>query len=383
MKSYHLPSPNPAAYARSQALTSIIASEIEQIGSMPFTRFMELALYHPELGYYRSATMRFGKEGDFTTASEISPLYAHCFARQCAGLYEAIGTDNVLELGAGSGKFAMNFLAHAPGHYYIYEPSASLRQQQHQLIASTRPDFIPRITWLSELPATFTGIIIANEVLDAIPFHCFQIANGLPCERTVAWHNDFIWQNTAITSEHLLNEVTALQKQYQLAEGYQSEINLLASECTIKLCKMLARGVILFADYGYGQFEYYHPARTQGSLSCFYQHQTHNQPLLYPGLQDITAHVDFTRIIATAAEHGGHLLGYTTQSAFLLANGLLQMAEQLETNMDEASAFNLHQEIKLLTMPMEMGDLVKIMAIGRQMDTRLPEFTRLDRRRDL
>ncbi len=170
---------------------------------------------------------------------------------------------------------------------------------------------------------------------------------------------------------------------YHLQDGYQSEINLQAATLVRQLCEALTHGVILLADYGYGQREYYHPERVHGSLACFYQHRSHNQPLIYPGLQDITAHVDFTRVIETAAEYGGQLAGFTTQCAFLLANGLLAEAEKMEAGASEADAFKLHQAIKILTMPMEMGDRIKIMAIKKDLAIPLTGFSTLSRSRDL
>lgn len=390
MTTYHdLPPPDEISIQRSKKLCEIIRQKIQQHkGKIPFSLFMELALYHQECGYYQAENFTLGRHGDFTTAPEISPLFARCFARQCRQIMQSASINNVLELGAGSGRFALDFLLaleanHAlPQRYFIYEISTSLRQKQQTLIMAERPDLLPRIEWLDALPTDFYGVMIANEVLDAIPFDCFEVVEGRGQSRMVANENGrFTWSLDTESPPNL--EVEKLVADYALANGYKSEIHLPAMALVTQLCTSLTKGVILFADYGYGQREYYHPARSKGTLSCFYHHRLHDDPLVYPGLQDITAHVDFTRVIETAAASGADLLGFTTQSAFLLANGLLEFAQAEEEMISEADAFALHQAIKVLTMPTEMGDLVKIMALGKQMDITLNGFTRLDRRRDL
>ncbi len=392
MKTYHeLPAPLPEARARSHALSQIIKQKIQQHkGKITFADFMELALYHPEYGYYQNPRFELGRHGDFTTAPEISPLFAQCFARQCLPIFAALGESNILELGAGTGRFALDFLSQLevlnvlPERYYIYEISDALREKQRSFIAAERSDLLSRVVWLTALPVAFSGVIIANEVLDAVPVNLFEIQHGHALERMIVLqNNEFAWQLQAPDSAVIQKEISKLRNEYALADGYQSEINLGATNLVHQLSSCLTKGVILFADYGYGQREYYHPQRTQGTLACFYQHHLHQQPLIYPGLQDITAHVDFTRVIETAANTGCNLLGYTTQSAFLLANDLLQHTKDAEENLSDKDVFHLHQAIKTLTMPMEMGDLIKIMAISRHFNETLAGFTTLDRRRDL
>jgi SAM-dependent MidA family methyltransferase len=386
-----LPAPDENAVQRSKMLCAAIQQKIQQHkGKIPFSLFMELSLYHPELGYYQAQNFTLGRHGDFTTAPEISPLFAKCFARQYVQICQSQQLNTVLELGAGTGRFALDFLLalevdHAlPERYFIYEISTSLQQAQRALFAAERPDLLSRLEWIDALPAAFSGVVIANEVLDAIPFDCFEVVDGHGRARMVTTENDrFIWSTTTDSELAADEEVEKLIKEYALADGYQSEIHLPAMNLVRELCESLTKGVILLADYGYGQREYYHPQRNQGSLSCFYQHRLLHDPFLYPGLQDITAHVDFTRVIETAAGSGTALLGFTTQSAFLLANDLLAFAQAEEDHGSEADAFKLHQAIKVLTMPMEMGDRVKIMALGKHVDISLRGFTSLDRRRDL
>jgi SAM-dependent MidA family methyltransferase len=390
MKTYHdLPTPAPDALKRSRALETIIQEKIQQHNNkISFADWMALALYHPDYGYYQQTDFELGKRGDFTTAPEISPLFAYCFARQCRQIFAELGHTTILELGAGSGRFALDLLTKLavlqslPERYYILEISASLRDKQRALIQAARPDLLQKVEWLTSMPATFSGVVIANEVLDALPFACFQIDTQHASERMVTVKDgEFCWELDAATT--LIPAIEQLRVDYRLPDSYQSEILMPAMMLVRQLCEALEKGVILLADYGYGQREYYHPARNRGTLTCFYQHHAHDNPFAYPGLQDITAHVDFTRVIETADAYQGQLLGFTTQSAFLLANGLLDEAQTIENHLSEIEAFALHQAIKVLTMPMEMGDRIKIMAIGKQFSAPLDGFATLDRRRDL
>lgn len=385
---YDLPQPSEKAFKRSQALSQSIQQTIDAAGGViSFANFMALALYHPPLGYYHAQDFTIGKQGDFTTASEISPLYANCFARQCEQILMQLGESDLLELGAGTGTFALallGFLAArgvAPAHYYIYEVSESLRQQQQIRLSTIRGT---QIIWLDQLPDAFTGIIIANEVLDALPIHCFQIEEQQILERGVTGKNNiFSWQTGSPFSAGLIEAVTHIRDEHHLTAGYQSEINLQLSDFIKSLSDCLTRGVILLADYGYGQTEYYHPERRNGSLTCFYQHRHHNHPFFFPGLQDITAHVDFTAVAEAASTNGCELSGYTTQAAFLLSCGLMTLAAEEEKQLNPRDAFMFHQAIKTLTLPTEMGERVKIMAITKNYPDPLLGFSMQDRKRTL
>lgn len=379
----------------SKNLTLFIREELRRKGgSISFADFMQLALYHPEWGYYQTQIVDIGKKGDFTTAPEISPLFAKCLAAQCTQLFATL-PKTILELGAGTGRLACDLLLALNDQgitidrYYIYEVSTTLRKKQQSLLKATCPQLFDRIIWLDALPADFTGIILANEVLDALPVHCFRIENGIQ-ERRVAWKEDrFIWLSEP-ASEALAKAVNLLNDQYSLPSGYESEINLHLQPFISQLVHSIKQGVMLFIDYGYGQREYYHPERRKGTLTCFYQHRHYDDPLVLPGMQDITAHVDFTRLIETAASQGCELLGYTSQMAFLLACGLTEIAAKEEQKLTPAEQVNLHHAVKLLTFPMEMGERIKVMALGKNMETDLPllgsrllGFTLQDRRRDL
>lgn len=377
------------ATSSSKTLTEHIRQALTQAGgTLSFADFMELALYQPDTGYY-SQISEIGRAGDFTTAPEISPLFARCIARQCAELFKQL-PKQILELGAGTGRLAVDLLLAldkeglAPNQYYIYEISHALRSKQQTLLRTHCPHLYERIHWLDALPTDFAGIVLANEVLDALPVHCFCINDTIK-ERSITWHNgEFAWQLTE-PSETLRTAVSALNNQLSLPNHYESEINLRLNNFITELAQGIKQGVILLIDYGYGEREYYHPERRHGTLTCFYQHQKNNDPLQHIGLQDITAHVDFTRVINIAANTGCTLLGYTSQAAFLLACGLMDIAATEETTLSTADQVHLHHTIKLLTFPTEMGERIKVMAIGKNMfpETTLLGFTLQDRRRDL
>ncbi len=386
-----LPKPSDEQQAKSAALTHAIRQDIIAHGGLlPFANFMQHALYHPQYGYYQSPSFTLGKMGDFTTAPQISPLFAQCFAHQALQIFNHIGYSNVLELGAGTGQFALDFLQffksinHTIGHYFIYEISPALREKQYKLLAATHPDWLSRITWINELPNDFKGVIIANEVMDALPIHRFSVTNKAIKEcYTSVDENEFSWKTAPSHSAAFIAYTEKIQHECQMPDNYTSEINLNLTTFIPQLANALSQGVILLADYGYGRLEYYHPARNTGTLMCFYQHHKHDNPLILPGLQDITAHVDFTHVIEIASDYGCELNGYTTQAAFLMGNDLMRLAELTAKNADKIAEVNLNQQIKMLTMPSEMGERIKIMALSKNIESRLAGFALQDRRRDL
>lgn len=380
------------ALERSKILSEYLRQEIDKHnGFLSFADFMEAALYHPQYGYYTAENFTLGRQGDFTTAPEISPLFARCFAKPVLNLAEQLGHSTVLELGAGTGRFACDLLLQLeqenalPSHYFIYEISETLRKKQQVFLQTHCPHLYSRLVWLDAPPSHFSGIIIANEVLDALPVHCFSIQETGAKERGVTLKNQtFAWDLRRPTAPFFSEKVEHLRQLYDLQAGYASEINLRLPAFLSPLIHGLKQGAILFIDYGYGQSEYYHPERNRGSLTCFYQHRRHDNPLLHPGLQDITAHVDFTRVIEETWEMGCELLGYTTQAAFLLDCGLMEMAKREEEKLSPIQAFTLHQAIKILTLPMEMGERIKVMGLTKNLPSLSPFGFRLqDRRRDL
>lgn len=379
-----LPVPDQSAKQHSEQLCDVIRQEITQSGgSIPFARFMELALYAPGLGYYMAGQQRFGKTGDFMTAPLISPLFAESITEPCKQVLSAIPGGQLLEIGAGSGHFAKDLLRELqrqdclPAQYFILELSADLREQQRALLAAHCPDLLNRVVWLDTLPREFKGLIFANEVLDALPVNLFRVDQGEIKERCVAIDGDrFIWQNHKAPRE--MNE---LQQEMNFSNAYESEINLLLPAWMAALADCLAEGVILLFDYGYGANEYYHPDRSMGTLKCYYQHHHHDDPLVLVGLQDITAHVNFTAVAQSAVDAGLSLAGYTTQAAFLLACGLLQKAAADE--LTELARVQQNLAIKKLTLPSLMGEAIKVMALSKAFNQALMGFSLQDRRRDL
>jgi len=385
-----LPIPDEIALAHSERLLDLISQRIDQDGPLDFADFMQLALYAPGLGYYMAGAQKFGVDGDFVTAPELGPLFGQALAVQLAELI-ANGVDaRVLEIGAGSGKLAASLLpeldrrlaANSDTEYMILEPSAELRQrQQMHLQAALDAETFARLSWLESLPENFNGVIVANEVMDAMPVTRFQkseqAAGGLQQlaisrsnvdgENLSPLNPGFAWTPMP-ASDAMVTEVAALEESLgeALPSGYVSEINFLVEPWLGMLHASLGHGVVLLIDYGYPQSEYYLSERMTGTLNCYYQHRAHHDPLIYPGLQDITAHVDFTRVASAAIESGFELLGYGSQSQFLLANELTELAADTASTLDsEAQRVRLNQAVKTLTLPGEMGERFQVMALGK------------------
>ena len=354
-----LPKPSPEAIALSNALTQEIHSVIKKSGPIPFSQFMQMALYHGQLGYYQNDLKKFGESGDFVTAPEISPLFSHCLANQYLELAEKLQVNQIIEFGAGSGRMALDILHYLkqinqlPEQYLIIETSPSLQERQKQLLQSQLPEYFSHIQWLSALPEQFEGIILGNEVMDAMPVDLYQKHQ----ENIVKAYVDavdgeltWLWQTT---------EDVALPKDEDYQEGYAFEYNAYLSPWVASLSDCLKKGGILLVDYGYPKSELLHPQRTERTFTCHYRHHTHDDPLSYIGLQDLTAHVDFTDLVEAAEANNLVLAGYTTQAQFLMGAGLLEFAASLNT----VEQLNAAQQIKTLTLPSEMGERFQVMAL--------------------
>lgn len=386
-----LPLPDELAQQYSDQLKQEIRRQIDVAGgAIDFARFMEMALYQPGLGYYSAGARKFGEGGDFVTAPELSPLFSHCLARQCQQVLAEIGFGDVFEFGAGTGAMASEVLLELerldslPGQYFILELSPDLKQRQHQTIEQRAPHLLARVCWLDGLPESgFQGVILANEVVDAMPVHLVQFQQDGLLERFVG-HNgrDFVWQDRSLASEALQQRVDALIEELGdevFCPGYLTEINLAQTAWINSLAAMLEKGVALIIDYGFPQHEYYHPDRTTGTLMCHYRHRAHGDPLILAGLQDITAHVDFTALAQAAHEAGLDVMGYTSQAQFLLATGLGELLAQ-QDQADVRAYMEVTQQVKKLTLPNEMGELFKVLAIGRDFSNDLNGFLLQDRR---
>lgn len=365
-----LPTPSPEAVELSERLQAFIHQQIDDAGgAIPFSQYMELALYSAGMGYYSAGSSKLGAEGDFVTAPELSPLFSRCLARQCAEILQDLEQGDILEFGAGSGVMAADILQELeelgqwPGHYFILELSADLRERQQQTLQQRQPKLMERIHWLDALPERFSGVVLANEVLDAMPVELFEIRDDAPMQVVVQEAEDrFVESLRTPIDSVLTGRLQSLQKEHHLDEGYRSELNLRAEQWLQSLSGVLQEGVVLLIDYGFPAHEFYHPQRNRGTLMCHYRHRAHDDPYHQPGLEDITAHVDFTAIAEAAQANRLDVLGFANQANFLLATGLTEMVQ--ETG-DEKDTFNRNYQIRRLTQPAEMGEIFKVMALGR------------------
>jgi len=362
-------------------------------GVISFEHYMRMALYEPGLGYYTSAQDKLGEQGDFITAPEISPLFGRCLANFCQHTLTELEEGSILEFGAGSGRMAADILQELdardalPVSYLILELSAELQERQHATLAACVPHLMDRVQWLSSLPEPgFVGIVLGNELLDAMPVHRFRVEEDGIKTQGVSWSDDK--QQFVIT---YLDDCPAVIQSVEhimqtsgspLAVGYESECSLAHGAWVKSVAAMMEQGQLLLIDYGYGRAEYYRPERHMGTLMCHFRHRAHDDPFQLVGLQDITAYVDFTTVVEKAVESGMQLQGYTTQCGFLLENGLESMMPDVDT-VSQQALMAFAQQVKTLTLPGEMGERFKVMALSKNMAVALPGFTLQDQRRGL
>jgi SAM-dependent MidA family methyltransferase len=384
----NLPSPSPEACAHSQRLVAAIVGEIGAAGGwISFARFMEMALYHPGLGYYTAGARKFGAAGDFVTAPEMTAYFGRALAAQVAEVMSA-SAPHLLEVGAGSGRLAADLLLELerlgalPVHYDILDLSADLRERQQATLAAAVPHLLARVRWLDCLPEAFSGVVVANELLDAMPAHVVAWREDGIFERGVGLDQQgrFTW-NERPASGALLAAAEEIGRQCSLPPGYESEISLAARAWSAEWGHRLQHGALLLIDYGFPRREFYHQQRGRGTLMCHYRHHSHPDPFYLPGLQDVTVHVDFTAIIAAADTAGLDLLGYTSQGQFLLNCGILDLLATEPT--DTTDYIRAAGAINKLLMPHEMGELFKVIGIGRGIDQPLRGFASGDQSRRL
>ena len=383
-----LPPPSPDAQAASDALCRLIAAEIDAAGGwLSFARFFERALYAPGLGYYAGGAHKFGAAGDFVTAPELSPLFAQTLAAQAAQVM-ALSAPHLIEVGAGSGKLAADLLLELetrgalPETYAILDLSGELRARQQATLTERAPHLAPRVRWLDRLPERFDGLVLANELLDALPVHLVawgsEEAPEAVFERGVSVESErFVWRDRP-ASGRLLERAQQLTAETELPTGYLSEIGLAAGDWTAAWAPILGRGALLLIDYGFPRHEFYHPQRSEGTLMCHYRHRAHADPFYLPGLQDITAHVDFTAVVEAGHAAGLDFLGYMTQGVFLLNCGLTEVLARTPYE-DRAHYLPLAASAQKLLGPSEMGELFKVMALGKGIEDTLLGFAQGDR----
>lgn len=378
-----LPEPSPLLHAHSVELTQLIAQEINQneTRSITFARFMELALYHPSLGYYMASLPKLGVDGDFVTAPEISPLFAYCLGRQCQHVFSELGgPGDILEVGAGTGRMARDLLLFLekknalPACYKILEISPHLRQCQQEWLNGQIPHLFHLIEWLEDWPvAAIKGVVIANEVVDALPVHRFLWSQDNCFEmRVIHDKNRFLWHFRPSESVQLGEKLAELKADYFPETGhYESEICLDLPAWMNRLGSVLKQGLMLLIDYGFPAREYYHPDRCQGTLLCYYRHHRHFNPFRFVGLQDITASVDFSLVARCASAVGLGVAGFTSQAAFLLNNSLLQAVEEYGNILP---SMDINRQVYRLTSPNEMGELIKVVGLVRAYDSPIQGF---------
>ena len=370
-----LPQPSAEALAVSQQLQTLIHTEIARNkGWISFARFMELALYAPGLGYYSAGSRKLGAAGDFVTAPELSPLFGRTLARQLAELL-AGGIPEIIELGAGSGALAavllkeLDALGQLPKRYRILEVSADLRERQQARLQSSVPQHMARVEWLDQLPDHLNAAVIGNEVLDALPVHRVRHDHGSLAEiGVITTGNAYAW-----STRPAAGALAAAAASLQLPDDYETEISLTAPALVSDLARRLDHGALLFIDYGFPAREFFHPQRKRGTLMCHYRHHAHDDPFLWPGLQDITAHVDFSAIARAGA--GLDLLGYVNQAQFLINCGITGLLTEVPAT-DVARYAPLAAAAQQLLSPAEMGELFKVIALGRGVQSPLTGFAR-------
>ncbi|HEY0686857.1 MAG TPA: SAM-dependent methyltransferase [Steroidobacter sp.] len=378
-----LPALSPDESAHSERLVQRIGEAIEAAGGwISFERFMEMALYEPGLGYYSAGATKLGSEGDFVTAPEISPLFSRCLANQCVQVLDAITGGHVLELGAGSGVMAADVLSEldrqqkAPARYLILEVSADLRERQRALLQQRVPHLMERIEWLDRLPEEFRGVLIANEVLDALPIQRFRV-RGLQVNQLgvtsqfgrLDWsevHADAALESVVREIEFNLGE--------PFADGYTSEINLRLQPWIAGIAASMREGAAFFIDYGLPRRQYYAASRSQGTMLCHFRHRFHDDPLINVGVQDIGAWVDFTAVAEAAVASGMNVAGYTTQAHFLIGCGIEEFLAPKDDD-DLASRLQMARQAMLLTLPGEMGERFKVIGLSKGVELPLRGFS--------
>lgn len=377
-----LPEPDPAAREHSARVVSAVRTEIERAGGwIPFERYMQQVLYAPGLGYYVAGARKFGVDGDFVTAPETTKLFAQALAVQIAAILAATPVREIVEFGAGSGILAADLLDTLgardalPSRYAIIEVSPELRERQRAAIARRAPDHVARVVWLDAPPAAIDGAVVMNEVLDAIPAHVISRKGGAWFERGVALGEPLRWDDRPLHDQPLC---ALAAERFPATGDYLSEVNPAAEALVEDVGRRLRSGALLMLDYGFPQAEYYHAQRSDGTLMGHYRHHAHADPFLWPGLSDLTAHVDFTAMALAGERADLGVAGYAPQAAFLLGCGIL---DRLRECGDPASAGYLREAsaVHKLTSPAEMGELFKVLALAKSDNIVWPGFAMADR----
>jgi len=372
--------------AHSERLVDRIRTEIEARGGwISFERFMEMALYEPGLGYYSAGAAKLGSDGDFITAPEISSLFSRCLANQCVEVLERLGSASILELGAGSGVMAADILIELaaqqrlPESYLILEVSADLRQRQQAILHERVPELLPRVQWLDRLPEKLRGVVLANEVLDALPVQRFSIRGAQVNAIGVTWQLGSLDWSEVHADAHLEAAVRSIEKETgePLPDGYRSELNLRLEPWMLGIAGAVEAGAVLFIDYGLPRRQYYRAERSEGTLLCHYKHRFHDDALFAIGVQDIGAWVDFTAVAEAASAAGLRVAGFATQAHFLIGCGIEHYLANLP-DQPITDRVQLARQAMVLTLPGEMGERFKVIGLTANYEHPLRGFSTRD-----
>ena len=390
----NLPQLDDATLANCERVERVVRRAIADCGgAIRFDEYMRIALYQPGLGYYLAGTEKFGRGGDFITAPDLSPLFGSAIAAQCAQVLGGVARPEIVEFGGGSGALACSVLAALQGlgvlpeRYTIIELSPELQSRQSQLLKAELPDLYERVHWTQAPPAqAISGCVIANEVLDALPVRVFENCDGGVYEHWVGVNGEdqLDWIKRAADTEILttLNGDPAFER-CRNVPGYRFEICTALPAWIADLNHVIEQGVALLIDYGSGRKERFGASYDSGSLRCFLKHHLHDQPLIHPGGQDITASVDFTLAAEAAVEANLQVAGFVEQAHFLTSCGILDKASELQTGADEQTVLKLNEQLKTLLLPTKMGTRFKVLALTKHYDRKLLGFTNRDDRRSL
>ena len=387
LQNAELPLPLPSSEEREniQPLVNQICAEIEKHdGKLDFTKFMEMALYTPNLGYYASNKAIFGEQGDFVTAPELSPLFSRCLAKQAEEVLSQLdGEADILEFGAGAGTMACDILMELdtlnclPRKYFISELSNTLRKRQQTRIATYAPHLLDRVSWIDELPKSFTGVMLGNEILDAIPTHRVRFNKNSEHEQLFVGYknNQLTWVGCKPEDHALISEMNKVFEKFgqNMPDHYETEININSMQWVQQISQTLKQGLALFIDYGFTESEFFRPERSEGTLMCHYKHCAHSDPLTHVGLQDITSHVNFTAIAEVAFDNDMTISGFTNQTYFLVGCGLESLLSEIDIN-DTKQFITETQPVKVLILPDEMGELFKVIGLTKNFDQDLMGF---------
>lgn len=374
-----LPTPDALSLQHAERVRDQLEQRLAEKGRISFYEYMQFALYAPGLGYYSAGARKFGPDGDFITAPELSPVFSWCLARQCAEILEGLPEGVILELGAGSGVMAveiMRYLAEhkmLPQRYYILEVSADLAERQRALFLAQAPELLPRVQWLTALPTQpIKGVVLANEVVDAMPVHRFRQNDQVEEFFVQLVQGELVWELVPADAA-LAARVAALPG--PLPKGYCSEVNLALPAWLKALSACVDQGVLLFIDYGYSEQVYYHPERTMGTLMCHYRHHAHDDPFILCGIQDITSYVDFTALASSGVAAGFSVVGYVHQAGFLTNLGIASYHSGIP---EDATQYRNLQNIKQLLLPHMMGERFKVLGLAKGPCNPLQGFLQFD-----